>query len=57
MPMSLPINLLNSVEYNSSCVKIYFMIDETNLLHTERLCMKCKYEKVTPVILHFNKKI
>ena len=30
------------------------MADETNLLHTEWLCMKYKYEKIAPVILHFN---
>ena len=54
MPMSLPINLQNNVESSSSCVKIYSMADETILLHTEWLCMKCKYEKVTPVTLHFN---
>ena len=54
MPISLSVNLQNSVESNSSCVKIYSMTDETNLLHTKRLCMKCKYEKVTPITLHFN---
>ena len=57
IPISLPINSQNSVESSSSYVKVYYMGDETNLLHTERLCMKCNYEKVTPVILHFNKKI
>ena len=31
------------------------MANGTNLLHTEWLCMKYKYEKNTPVILHFNK--
>ena len=54
MPISLPINLQNSVISNSPCVEIYSMTDETNLLHTEWMCMKCKYEKVIPVTLHFN---
>ena len=55
MHISLPINLKNSAESNTSCVEIYSIMDETNLLHTEWLCMKGKYEKITPVILHFNK--
>ena len=45
IPISLTINLQNSVESNSSCVKIYSMANVTNLLHTEWLCMKYKYEK------------
>ena len=45
IPISLLINLQNNVESNPSCVKIYSMVDDTNLLHTEWLCMKCKYEK------------
>ena len=32
------------------------MVDETNIFHTEWLCMKCKYEKITPINLYFNKK-
>ena len=35
MPISLPINLQNNIESNSSCAKIYSMVDEINLLHTE----------------------
>ena len=30
------------------------MVDETNIFHTEWLCMKCKYGKITPVTLYFN---
>ena len=54
IPICLPINLQNSVESNPSCVEFYSMVDETNLSHTEWLCMKCKYEKMTPVTLYFN---
>ena len=29
-------------------------VDENNIFNTEWLCMKCKYEKISPVTLHFN---
>ena len=35
MSISLPINLQNSIQSNPSCVEIYYIVDETNLLHTE----------------------
>ena len=54
IPICLPINLQNSVKSNPSCAEFYSMVDETNLFHTEWLCMKCKYEKITPVTLYFN---
>ena len=34
--------------------QIYSMVDYINLLHTEWLCMKYKYKKVTPITLYFN---
>ena len=54
IPICLPINLQNSVESNPSCVEIYYMVDETTLLHIEWLRMECKYETITPVTLYFN---
>jgi len=54
IPLCLPVNLQNSVKRNPSCAEIYYMVDETTLLHTEWLYMKCKYEKITPVTLYFN---
>ena len=30
------------------------MVDETTLIHTEWVCMKCKNDKITPVTLYFN---
>ena len=55
--ISLPINLQNSVESNLSCAEIYSMVDETTLIHTEWVCMKCKNEKITPVTLYFNENV
>jgi len=54
IPICLPINLQNSVESNPSRVELYSMVDENNIFNTEWLCMKCKYEKISPVTLHFN---
>ena len=54
IPICLPINLQNSVESNPSCVELYSMVDETNIFHTEWLCMKCKYETISPETLYFN---
>ena len=54
IPISLPINLLNSVESNPSCAEIYSIVNKINLLHTEWLCIKYKYEKITPITLYFN---